>query len=284
MEFELCGINLKSIQHELLDILLEFDRICNKHGLKYQLFAGTLLGAIRHEGFIPWDDDIDVCMLRSEYEKFIDICLKELSPKYFLQTYETDYNYYKQFAKIRKNGTVFLQELVSDLNIHHGIYIDIFPLDNVKPGTVSGILQQKILFLLGRLDYVRSKKRCKKTSNTIVKYSGLSMHYLVRTLPKKITDKLQYRIATMFSVKDTVYISHLTNGVTKVRYHKFIAEQSTYQNMLYKKFEGFSFPVPVNYDDVLTRLYGDYKRIPEREEQTSHHDVIKVILSSEGES
>jgi lipopolysaccharide cholinephosphotransferase len=81
---------LRDVQKVQLEILLEFDRICRKHGLKYLLFAGTLLGAVRHKGFIPWDDDIDVCMLRGDYERFLTVCKDELSAELFLQTTDTD--------------------------------------------------------------------------------------------------------------------------------------------------------------------------------------------------
>ena len=90
MEYNELDVGIRDVQMIQLEILLEFDRICRKNNIKYQLFAGTLLGAVRHKGFIPWDDDIDVCLLRDDYEKFLDVCLRDLDPGFFLQTYETD--------------------------------------------------------------------------------------------------------------------------------------------------------------------------------------------------
>ena len=93
MEYGNFNINLKELQNIQMEILVEFDRICKKNNIKYQLFAGTLLGAIRHKGFIPWDDDIDVCMLRKDYIKFLNACESDLRENYFLQTFETDEQY-----------------------------------------------------------------------------------------------------------------------------------------------------------------------------------------------
>src|SRR5699024_7471673 len=146
MEVGNTGDEIKEVQKDQLDILIEFDRICKKNNIKYQLFAGTLLGAIRHKGFIPWDDDIDVCMLREDYEKFLNICNKDMKNEYFLQTYNSDTNYIMQFAKLRKNNTIFLERVTANCDIHHGVYIDIFPLDDVRPNTLMGNFQQKLLY------------------------------------------------------------------------------------------------------------------------------------------
>src|SRR5690606_2891856 len=150
-----------------LEILIEFDRICKKNNIKYQLFAGTLLGAVRHKGFIPWDDDIDVCLLRKDYNKFIQACKTDLDSRSFLQTYVTDKNCIIQFAKLRKNNTLFLESGISDCKTHHGIFIDIFPLDNVLPNTFCGKMQQKLLYIIGRINLSRVKKLCLNAKNPV---------------------------------------------------------------------------------------------------------------------
>lgn len=126
-------INLRGLQLAELEILKEFIRVCNKLKLKYFLDSGTLLGCIRHGGFIPWDDDIDVSMPREDYEIFLKKGQKELKTKYFLQTYNTDKEYTNIFAKIRNSETTFIESTVKNLDINHGIYIDIFPLDGFRP-------------------------------------------------------------------------------------------------------------------------------------------------------
>lgn len=129
---------LRKVQMVQLEILLEFDRICKKHDIPYQLFAGTLLGSVRHKGFIPWDDDIDLAMIREDYNKFLEVAASELNEHFILQTYETDKEYYKQSGRIRKKDTLMLQEIYKPFSIHHGIPISLMPLDNIRPYTFVG--------------------------------------------------------------------------------------------------------------------------------------------------
>ena len=119
-----------------LDILKEFIRICNKYELRYFLLGGSCLGTVRHQGFIPWDDDIDVGMPRPDYERFMEIAQNELPEYYFLQNSKTDPDYPLCFAKIRDSRTTFIERSVSHLNINHGIYFDIFPLDGLSNGSL----------------------------------------------------------------------------------------------------------------------------------------------------
>ena len=107
MKYRNLDYDVEDVQRVQLEILLEVDRICMKNEIPYQLFAGTLLGSIRHKGFIPWDDDIDVCMLRNDYERFLECCQSDLSDGFFLQYWRTDRKSILQFAKVRKNNTIF---------------------------------------------------------------------------------------------------------------------------------------------------------------------------------
>lgn len=126
-------MNLRKLQLAELEILKDFIRVCNELKLTYFLDSGTLLGCIRHEGFIPWDDDIDVSMPREDYEIFLEKGQALLKREYFLQSYKTEPNYTLNFAKIRNSNTTFIESSVKDLNINHGIFIDIFPIDGYKP-------------------------------------------------------------------------------------------------------------------------------------------------------
>ena len=141
-------IELKRLQLVELDILKEFIRVCNELNVKYFLDSGTLLGCIRHGGFIPWDDDIDVSMPREDYEIFLKEGQKLLKNKYFLQTYKTDPEYTMGFAKIRNSETTFIESSVKNLKINHGVYIDIFPLDGYNDkNKIRNFLNKKAFVL-----------------------------------------------------------------------------------------------------------------------------------------
>ena len=122
------NFDLRGLQLCELEILKEFIRICDKHRLKYYLAWGTLLGAVRHQGFIPWDDDIDVCMFYEDYLKFKEICKAELHSDFFYEDSEAHEEYFLYWAKLRKNNTTCMTQSEKKLNIHWGVGIDIFPL------------------------------------------------------------------------------------------------------------------------------------------------------------
>lgn len=114
-----------------MSIFREIVRICDENDISYFIIGGTALGAVRHGGFIPWDDDLDIGMTRENYNKFLAIAQKKLPQDLFLQTIETEPESPFYFAKVRKNGTKFIEKYCKNLNIHHGVYVDIFPYDNI---------------------------------------------------------------------------------------------------------------------------------------------------------
>jgi len=269
-------INIEDVQKVQLEILIEFDRICRKNNIKYQLFAGTLLGAIRHKGFIPWDDDIDVCLLRIDYEKFIECCKIDLKSNYFLQYYDSDEKAILQFAKIRKNNTIFTNKTYQNTGMHNGIYIDVFPLDNVKPDSFKGKLQSKLFNLLYIINSSRMKNRAIYAKNRFNRAIRLMFCYILKIVPKKSIDKLIQKTLCMFENENTKYVNHLTNGASKQRLEKYLRKKNTFYNIEYAEFEGHMFPIPENYHEVLTRNFGNYMELPPEEKRYSHHGIIEV--------
>lgn len=284
MKFDNIDVDIKDVQNIEFEILLEFDRICKKNNIKYQLFAGTLLGCIRHKGFIPWDDDIDICMTRGEYNKFLDIASSELNIKYFMQTYETDKNYFKQLGRIRKNNTLYLQKGYQFVDMHHGVSISLMPLDNVIPNKLIGkahrIAYQFLFYFLVKLNGSRSIKSCVNRDNAIEKVIRLILFGVSKFIPKKLTDRLHTKVACMFNNQETEYITHLTNGATKKRVYAYMMKRKDFYDVIEGDFEGHKFPIPRNFHSALTNLYGDYMKLPPEEKQKPHHGVVKVSFNT----
>ena len=144
---EYVDLGLRDAQKLMTEILKEVHKICEKHNIKYFLDAGTLIGAVRHKGFIPWDDDLDIGMLREDYRKFLEIAKKELPDNLFLQTFDSDENYdiYQVPCKIRYNNTLFIQKVIAENpDMHNGIYIDVLPYDSLPKSKFVYKIQRKI--------------------------------------------------------------------------------------------------------------------------------------------
>lgn len=250
---------LRELQLVELDILKEFINACEKCNVNYFLIGGTLIGAVRHNGFIPWDDDIDVCMLRDDYEKFLRHGQKYMSKKYFLQTYKTDKEYSGCFAKIRNSDTTFLETDVQNRKMNHGIFIDIFPLDNLYK---YNILKEKLLlYKLYNHLYISNKNIIKRTiahlSNII--YKNKSKLELCNKL-----DQL-YQKANKKKTKKIVNFS----GAWGVKRESHFRED--FENYKFTNFENISVKIPCGYDRCLTDTYGDYMKLPPKEKQVTHH-------------
>ncbi len=274
--------NKEGIRKIQLEILLEVDRICKKHHIPYQLFAGTLLGAVRHKGFIPWDDDLDICMLRKDYERFIEVCKQELETKFFLQTCYTEKDWYSQFAKVRRNNSSFVQYIYLELDIHYGIFIDIFPLDNVKPNTVRGTIQRWATGKFYKYCKTRTKYRLMRARRRI-RYYNYFFHYALKPLPKKVMRYLHKKTLTMFNGKETEYVTHLTNTSSLEFYSKHLIKREDFYDMIEGEFEGYKVPIPRSYDKVLTQLYGDYMELPPKSRRIPHHFIVEVKFPPENE-
>ena len=162
---EISAEDLRRIQLLELDILKEIDRIARKNGLHYTLCGGSLLGTIRHKGFIPWDDDIDVSMVREDYDKFFEACKRDLNhEKYFAQTMDTDPTYQIAFGRILLKNTVFQRAGQEHVKVNNGFFVEIFPRDGLSDNVFIEKLQFILSFFMRKMLYARMGVRVNKKS------------------------------------------------------------------------------------------------------------------------
>ena len=263
--------DLKKVQLAQLDLLLEFDRICRLHNINYYLIGGSALGAVRHSGFIPWDEDIDVGMYSRDFEHFLEVCNRELNEEYFLQSFETDLAYTGQFAKIRVNNTTFLEVEPSDANpkMHHGIFIDIFPLDNISDNNLFARFQYALVRFLVSVCLARNNSPKNPFKRLLKKVYCIPLNSL---FSKAKMDELCKKIASWYNEKGT---KRVTNFFGRYGFNRETLPIEWLGNPSYREFEGHLFPLPERWHEYLTHLYGDYLELPP-ESQRGTHEIFLV--------
>ncbi|MDY0039118.1 MAG: LicD family protein [Desulforhabdus sp.] len=255
--------DLRRMQLIQLEMLLEIDRICRKFGIQYCIIAGTLLGAVRHKGFIPWDDDVDVALLRPEYERFCRACEKELDrERFFLQTHSNTSDYRWGYGKIRRVGTEFVREGQEHMTHPTGVFVDVFPLDNVPDNLflrrihnlTCTIIRKMLWSAVGAKSDPKVILRCAYRCLSLFPKSFVFFLYdrLMRTSNKKPTEMV--RILT-FPTPDNGYYGY---------YRKWYVELADIE------FEGHFFPGPKDYDEYLSFKFGNYHEPPPVEKRKGH--------------
>ena len=257
---------LKKIQIDLLNVL---DDYCNRNGLTYYLTYGTLIGAVRHKGYIPWDDDIDVMMPRTDYENFIagfNSSGHASNIKVF--SHETDPDYYLAFAKLINTATVMQEEVNSNYQI--GVYIDIFPLDNLSDDYEIAKKRMRKAFRYNELMLFKNLTLSKERAwykNAVLKVGRIVSSFWSRNgLIKKLNNFNIYKKNGGF----TKYVGSVV-GIT-VGDESRVFESKWFQSTVTVEFEDHEFIAPAGYDAFLRKLYGDYMKLPPPEEQISHHE------------
>lgn len=263
---------LKELQDAEYEILCAFADFCDKYKIEYILSDGTLIGAIRHNDFIPWDDDIDVNMDSVNFKKFVKKIKKHPIPGFHFSWLNTDPQHPYHFAKFRKTGTFMPEELCKDLDINNGVWLDIFIYTGYPKNKILAKLQEKFyhyfaflgrMYILGDIDRKNEEE-----------YEYSKKYQFVENLPFKVNGiirKICFSLFTTLGSKKSEYVV-FTNWVNKP--HPPV-KRDEYVGISTHCFRERDFSIPANYDKILTRVYGDYMTPVEYH---SHVDLSKVQL------
>lgn len=254
-----------------LDLLSELKRVCLKYGLEYYADSGTLIGAVRHQGFIPWDDDIDIVMKRDDYKKLQEIASEEFNEPYFLQCAYSDEHCLRGYSRLRNSDSTAIgrSDLYSGTN--HGVFIDIFPLDNVPDDlterekwlkkirkTYAVIRSTRYLDLDNSSVKKKLKKPFKIVVDAILRVYGYDRYF-----------KKYEQLCSRYNSEDTKYMSYVAYSLGKT---KHIWEKKCFDSVEVMPFEFTDINVPVGYDSRLRTEYGDYMEIVHQ--STRHGELV----------
>ncbi len=269
----------KHLQQCELLIAKEIKRLCEKHAIPYYLVGGSLLGAVRHRGFIPWDDDIDIGMERSDYDRFCGLCAAELGEAFVLQTWDTDENYPMSYGKVRLKGTCVREAFLSgERPKENGIFVDVFPYDNVPDDPLGRLIQEKGYYILKRLlwlkkghgrtiteESARKKRRYRfaAVAASLISYRAVRKSYdrLIRRYNDRETERLVF---------DGVY-SYEINSIRR----EWLKKTKMY------RFEDTEFMSFEDADSYLRHMFRDYMQLPP-EDQRHSHEILAVDFGEYG--
>ena len=258
---------IQEIEKEALSVLLE---LCRRLRLPCFLMDGAAIGAVRHHGFIPWDDDLDVWMLRADYRRFLEEAPKLLPPGYTLQTPYNDAKSPYFYTKLRVDGTVFMEYANRKLNTHHGVYIDICPFDAVPDDPAADLRQYRRCRKLIRLFVLRQSPELSAPPDSLKRKLAAALrallHGAMRLTPRQLLAEAIERETTRYEGTNTKAVAFLHHPDHHVDYMLRCELLPLTEGL----FEGLTVPLPADTDAYLRRHYGDYQKLPPPEQRVGH--------------
>ena len=266
-DYDICGVSLQDIHNVQMEILDAVDAICKRNNISYFLSGGTLLGAIRHKGFIPWDDDIDLWMTRKNFKKFKKVIKTQLPEEFFPEDYFSQKQCPLSILKIEKRGTRFVEGVFAHVPLSHCIYIDIFPLDKVWMPVYK--LQTAILIKLQAVRDYKIRGVGKNDGNKLkdILYSAMPL-----TVCRALTEFFM-RCLNFLPLKQYNQLAHRGR-------HWPIFREDSIEDLIDVEFEGKQYPAPREYDQILKDCYGDYMKLPPIEKQEPIHNIIECSINT----
>ena len=260
-------IEVRNIQLIMLEMLELFDSVCRENKINYSLHGGTLLGAVRHKGFIPWDDDLDVFMERSEFDRFVKAWNKKAPSEYFLQTKDTEAGYFRSFAKIRKEHTTFLQSFDDPDKIHTGIFIDIMPIDRIPRGIFNKIRFYHASFVYEILCREFVPKNTSRVNQIII---GTILKI---NKPENRVERRKKLLKIIRKYDDNRNLPLVMVETLKTLRTPLPA--NIFDEYIELEFEGKKFMATKYWDAFLKTWFGDYMKLPPEEKRVcAHHPIL----------
>jgi len=260
-----------------LELLAEFDRVCSALGVEYFAMYGTALGAARHAGFIPWDDDLDVGMLRSDYDRLARGIDAELGSDFFFQTVDSDPHYGCMFGKLRLRDTRCVDRISYGSPQHGGVFIDVFPLDAKATGRWSRFEQKTMRYVGFRLLYLKAGYLFMKGTSMPSRLVQAIARGVIRVSPRRLLVAFTERHTRLGRTDPPEQYVSLFGAYV---YERDTIDAAWIHPVRTVPFEDTTIPVLGDLDAYLTQIYGDYRQPPPPEQQVGHHEIVELELGT----
>lgn len=274
MDKVLTSKQLKELQGKSLEIFHVLEEFCKKHELLFYFCGGCCIGTLRHEGFVPWDDDIDVFMPREDYEKLKFLWEKEMKDsQYVFCRAEKNLFYRSLISAVSDEETTFIKERQSDLDISHGIRVEILPLD----GCPDSPIKRKIQLLWALLHQLLINQEPPTSKGKVIEWLGRVVLFLCPTWRIRYhLGKFAEKKMSKYKIKDCRKITELCS-----RWQYMVNEypKEIFESAVWKTFEGELAPIPVGYDTYLSMAFGNYMELPPEESRIPKHDAVFIHTS-----